>query len=316
MRFALVVAVVGSLYLVRGEVFADTCANFVLPPPDELNAVGDPNVAEKRVLWGESYCKELTLKDLGGKTPKLCVRNENPKDQEPTGCLRLSLRNVEPAMVKSTKIGIHSDCASIPKKNKDKYQKRRSLGKLGKTIAATRICFDEIPAAITCCETEQCLVFEAVLEIEGVDTKVAIQDDTCSSDEGCPYSIGCPNLINPSSEDEVWLGTDSNDLFLVTEGGPREKFLYLFEGYDVVIGSDGDERVYNEFYGGGGSTLFLKGGEDVVNMGAEEEKIYFGNGNDSAISQRDGFQDLIFGGEGVDVLAGEYDGDDVLRSIN
>jgi len=315
MRLAFLVVVVGSLCLVHGDTFVETCASFVLPPPEELNGFGSANVAEKRVLWGESYCKELTLKDLGGKTPKLCVRNENPKDKEPTGCLRFSLRNVDPGLVKSMKIGIHPDCASIPTKNKDKYQRRRNVSKLGKTIGATRICFDDILAASTCCETEQCLVFEAVLEVEGVDTKVTIQDDTCSSDEGCSYSIACPNLINQATQLDNWFGTDSNDLFIVTEDDYSRRFLYLFEGYDAVIGSNGDETVKNT-YGGGDSTLFLKGGQDAVFMGPGEEKIYFGKADDWAFSEADGFQDLVFGGEGNDVISGEYDGNDILRSIN
>uniref|UniRef100_A0A7S0G5J7 Uncharacterized protein n=1 Tax=Rhodosorus marinus TaxID=101924 RepID=A0A7S0G5J7_9RHOD len=308
MSLAFVVAVVGSLCLVHGEEFVDTCASFPLPPPTD-------NISARKCLWGESYCKELTLEELNGKTPKLCVRNENPKDQEPTGCLRLSLRNVEPAMVKSTKIGIHSDCASIPKKNKDKYQKRRSLGKLGKTIAATRICFDEIPAAITCCETEQCLVFEAVLEIEGVDTKVAIQDDTCSSDEGCPYSIGCPNLITQAFFSGLWLGTESNDLLILTEDEYNVHQILLYEGYDVVIGSNDVEVIRNSSYGKAGNALFLKGGDDSVEMADGEDKIYLGKGDDSVLSVPDGIQDKIFGGEGMDTLRGGYDDDDILNSI-
>ncbi|KAJ8903465.1 hypothetical protein NDN08_004572 [Rhodosorus marinus] len=316
MRVVLVVAVVSSLCLLRGEAFTETCANFLPPPPEETDGVGEDSVAEKRVLWGTSYCRELTVKELNGKTPKLCVRNENPKDKEPTGCLRLSLRNVDPKLVKSTKIGIHPDCFSIPTKNKDKYQRRRNVSKLGNTISASRICFDEIPAASTCCETEKCLVFEAVLEIEGMDTKVTIQDDTCSTGEGCPYSIGCPNLINQSRGSGVWLGTNSNDLFIVTEDDYSTRFIYPFDDYDVVIGSDGSEIVKNYFYGGGGSTLFLKGGDDIVDMGTEEEKIYFGKGDDKAYSHPDEFQDIIFGDEGVDTLFGEYDDVDILKSIN
>uniref|UniRef100_A0A7S0BF40 Calcium-binding protein n=1 Tax=Rhodosorus marinus TaxID=101924 RepID=A0A7S0BF40_9RHOD len=324
MRFALVVAVVGSLYLVRGEVFADTCANFVLPPPDELNAVGDPNVAEKRVLWGESYCKELTLKDLGGKTPKLCVRNENPKDKAPTGCLRLSLRHIDPALIKELRVAIHPDCGGIPTENKDKFQRRRNRAKLavGKEMNAIRICFDDIPATSTCCGTEQCLVFEAVVEVEGVDTEVVIKDDTCISEEGCSYSIGCPNLIserNCDCDENIFLGTDSNDLFIIPEGEAEISQIIPFKGDDVVIGSENADGVSNSFDGGGTTTAFLKGGDDIVTLGnGVLEKLYLGRGDDLVydfFEGADGLPDLIYGGGGWNLFRGELDDEDILKNI-
>ncbi|KAJ8908638.1 hypothetical protein NDN08_005343 [Rhodosorus marinus] len=324
MKLALVVALAGTLCLVWGDALGNTCASFDLPDPEVVDGEGRIIEIERRVLWGESYCKELTLDQLNGKTPKLCVRNENPKDKAPTGCLRLSLRHVDPAMIKELRVGIHPDCSSIPTEVKDKFQRRRNATKLtpGKKMGAIRICFDEIPAASTCCETEQCLVFEAIVEVAGVDTKVTIKDDACSSDEGCPYSIGCPNLINEANKDcvpgcalDIWNGTNSNDLFIVSEDEVNDAYLGLFKGYDVVIGSEGTEIINNEYYGGDGSTLFLKGGNDEVQMGPEEEKIYFGKGDDFAESIADGLQDRIYGGEGVNQAKGTFDIDDILKNM-
>jgi len=321
------VAVVGTLCLAWDGALGNNCTSFDLPNPELVTGKGGPSGAERRVLWGQSYCKELTLGTLNGKTPKLCVRNENPKDKAPTGCLRLSLRHIDPALIKELRVAIHPDCGGIPTENKDRFQKRRNRTKLapGKEMNAIRICFGDVPATSTCCETEQCLEFEAVVEDIGFDTEIRIKDDTCVSDEGCSYSIGCPNLITEANTEcgyvncisEIWNGTTSNDLFIVPEDETRAAaYFALFEGYDVVIGSDGKETIGNTCYGGDGSTLFLKGGNDEAFMGAGEEKIYFGKGDDRAlVFEPDGYQDLVYGGEGADVLIGEVSDEDILKSI-
>ncbi|KAJ8900697.1 hypothetical protein NDN08_004235 [Rhodosorus marinus] len=240
---------------------------------------------ETRVLWGESYCKELTLKELNGKTPKLCVRNENPVEQAPTSCLRLNLRHIDTPLIKELRVGIHPDCSSIPVNDREKFQRRRSKTKL---------------ASETCCETVQCLLFEAVVEVAGVDSLVTVDDGTCSAEEGCPYSIGCPNLINEGREVGApftpLLGTESNDLFILDEND-KVNYVLSYKGYDVVIGSEGQDLINGYYFSQDGLTAFLKGGDDFVIAGEAQAKIYLGKGNDLVRSNGgpSGYQDFSTG---------------------
>mmetsp|Transcript_24285 Transcript_24285/g.35029 ORF Transcript_24285/g.35029 Transcript_24285/m.35029 type:complete len:332 (-) Transcript_24285:112-1107(-) len=321
-----VVVVVGILHSVWGDTLGDTCASFALPDPTGTLANGDPSGVETRVLWGESYCRKLTLGELNGKIPKLCVRNQNPEDQLPTGCVRLALRHVDPGLIKKMRVGIHPDCDNIPTDSKYRYQRKRSITKpdgKGGNIKAIRICFDDIPATETCCETKQCLVFEAVLEIAGSSTKVSIEDDRCNSAEGCPYSIDCPNLINkptsdvPGNSSKRWNGTDSNDVVILPVDTDYESFIRLYGGDNVVIGSSGPESVFHpdNF---GKTTLFLKDGNDGVTTGTSsgEDIAYLGKGDDEVSSYYgDGVPDKFYGGRGNDSYIGEFDESDILKGF-
>ncbi|KAJ8903116.1 hypothetical protein NDN08_006431 [Rhodosorus marinus] len=326
MSWRWVVVLVGILHLVWGDTIDDTCASFALPDPSGILPNGAPSRVETRVLWGESYCRKLTLGELDGKTPKLCVRNQNPKDQLPTGCVRLTLRHVNPGIIKKMRVGIHPDCNNIPIDNKYRFQRRRSItkpGGRGGNIRSISICFDDIPATETCCETKQCLVFEAVLEIAGASAKVTTEDDACNSEEGCPYSIDCPNLIDqpiselPGYSTKLWYGTDSNDVIILPVDTDYPSNIRLYGGDNVVIGSSGPESV-GQFDNSGKNTLFLKDGNDTVFTGTNsgEDIAYLGKGDDELSSYYgDGVPDKFYGGRGNDEYVGDFDESDILKGF-
>jgi len=162
------------------------------------------------------------------------------------------------------------------------------------------------------------MVFEAVIEVAGIDTLVRISDDTCSADEGCPYSIGCPNLINEANlsvaQSSTFYGTDSNDLFILPDRETGVNVVHPYDGYDVVFGSEGDDTVNVQAFPGGSMTAFLNGGDDVVFPGPGKEKIYFGKGDDELYqTSNDGIQDLFYGGGGTNHAYGfDPPGNDIL----
>jgi len=257
----LLMAVVGAFCFVW--VNATNCTSFALPDPSATTPSGNPSTATTRVLWGESYCKELTLKDLNGKKPKLCVRNKRPINNTPRGCLRIVLENIDTTLIKEVRLAIHPDCDSVPAEGSaDRFEKIRIAADpaAGQQLRATGLCFDRIPASESCCETERCLLFEAVIDVAGVDTVVTIDDGSCSSVEGCPYSIGCPNLINEDASSNgvsnYFDGTDreqvdSNDLFILPEPDMDRNYVrasnrmdkVYFGGGDDYLGFDGNDAI-------------------------------------------------------------------------
>ncbi|KAJ8908635.1 hypothetical protein NDN08_005340 [Rhodosorus marinus] len=299
----------------------DTCASFELPEPTTVRPNGEPTTSNKRAIWGDKYCRKLTLRELDGMVPVVCVNTK--MIDEDTTCLKMRLRNVDLSLVKSLKIGVHPNCNMVPPAggNPRRFQSQR-LGKNlaeGQVIKSVKLCFDRIPATQSCCGTSRCLVMEATIDVNGVDTTVEIDDRRCGEEPACRYYIGCPNVIDQESDTrrgvKYFYGTDSDDLILLPDYRITSSFTY--DGRDVILGGNGNDRV------------FVGGGENIMNGGLGNDqfdaykdgvnRVYLGDGFDGVRPYLDGgaTPDYYYGGPGYDVyFSYNPDDNDVVQSFD
>ncbi|KAJ8908631.1 hypothetical protein NDN08_005336 [Rhodosorus marinus] len=309
------------LVVITIGVAQDTCASFQLPVPTTVRPNGDPSTSTKRAFWGDKYCRKLTVPELDGSVPVVCVNTK--MIDEDTTCLKMRLRNVNRSLVKSLKIGVHPDCSMVPPVggNPRRFQSQR-LGKnlgAGQVIKSVKLCFDKVPATQPCCRTTRCLVMEATIEVDGVDTTVEIDDPRCGEEPTCPYYIGCPNVIDEESDTrrgvKYFYGTVSDDVILLPD--VPNTATYTYDGRDVVLGGNGNDVVFagegeNIMKGGLGDDQFFAN-EDGVN------RVYLGGGIDAFGPFLDGgaTPDYYYGGQGNDYyFSYNLDYNDVVQSFD
>lgn len=114
---------------------------------------------------------------------------------------------------------------------------------------------------------------------------------------------------------DVVVGTDGDDVIDVS-GGDRPDIVIGLDGNDTIITGDGDDRVC----GGGGNDTITTGngndrisganGNDSIDAGSGNDRVWAGSGTDTVIGR--GGNDNLSGDGGNDRLDGG-DGDDQLR---
>lgn len=127
------------------------------------------------------------------------------------------------------------------------------------------------------------------------------------------------NLFGTIGDDffhTVQLGYSTQTDFRI-DGGAGDDILRTSNGNDFVDGGKGEDRLY----GGGGDDILRSGnhndyvnggrGNDFVSAGAGDDIVYAGSGNDEVIGG--GGNDRIFGQKGYNTLDGGF-GDDTIHS--
>ncbi len=108
---------------------------------------------------------------------------------------------------------------------------------------------------------------------------------------------------------DVMVGTDGDDVIDVS-GGDRPDIVFGLDGNDTIITGDGDDRVCGGHgndtitTGGGNDRISGSSGNDSIDAGGGNDRVWAGSGNDS-----------VNGGGGDDALAGEG-GTDLIDGSN
>jgi Ca2+-binding RTX toxin-like protein len=110
------------------------------------------------------------------------------------------------------------------------------------------------------------------------------------------------------SRDLLVYGGDGNDLLI---GGRRDDVLYGGNGNDRLFGRDGNDKLYG---GNGDDVLYGEAGNDGLYGDSGNDQLFGGLGNDWLYSGW-GTQDLLVGGEGLDVLDGQRERGNRLRFV-
>ncbi|KAJ8903467.1 hypothetical protein NDN08_004574 [Rhodosorus marinus] len=298
--FALVVVVNGGP--------PTNCDSFELPPPPE--SVGEKYAdfadlhTDGRILWSETYCRRTNLGVVAdGKASKVCVKNYRRRNSG-RQCIRVSVKNVPKANIKSIRAGVHPNCNSIPT-DESKFQVLADTTTTKSGLVSNAIlCFKNIPALELCCDTTRCLVVQAVVDVEGEEQVLALDDNRCSG-EGCDLQITCPNLITTPDfrYDEYYAyfyGTDEDDVFYIGRlGGTRANYISTAEGDDFVFGSFPKDYARGA---GGDDTFYGFGGNDDFQPGDGKDRFFGSTGDDYARIPLDGDRDLLYGGSGINVF--------------